>query len=92
MWRAGQFGLDEHRPDKLGVIFETQFSEPLNRTVVMVREMWAGAASGKANYYVKQFAQKDLVHVFKYQEKMLIDIMGPEELMREAIEWNDRNK
>ena len=77
LWLHGFFGLDKHRPDKLGLIFAMQRDRKLG-AILVAWESWPGAMSKDPGLYVlNRLSAQRYVYVFPFGEKTHRVIIGP---------------
>jgi hypothetical protein len=85
LWLKGYFGNDDHRPDKLGLIFQMQKDRRLG-AVLVAWESWPGAAAKTGRYVLERIAKLRHIYLFSFGETKFRTIFGPgiEELKRAA--------
>jgi len=77
LWLKGYFGLDQHRPDKLGLIFAMQRDRKIG-AILVAWESWLGAASRDPGKYVlDRLANHRFVYIFPFGENVHRVIVGP---------------
>jgi len=91
-WLAGAFGLERHRPDRLGLMFDQADSEASRKLAavagnawLIARELWPGAAaSGEAARVLAALATQGLILLDRWGGSTHRNLRGPEELVRAA--------
>ena len=92
-WLAGAFGLERHRPDRLGLMLD-QAADPhvalhLTRAAgdrwLIARELWPGAScSGEAARVLTVLATQGLILLDRWGGSTERNLRGPEDLVRAA--------
>jgi Fe-S-cluster containining protein len=92
MWREGKLEGDERRrPDQLGVMFWGQ-GLPDGRAVIMVSEVWPGAADlPAARYMIEKLAKARQRIVIKTVEGYRCLSKSAEQLLQAIIEYRQEN-
>lgn len=87
LWLKGWFGLDQHRPDKLGLIFQMQRDRKLG-PILVCWESWPLAASkDPGRWILDRLSKQRYVYIYPWGEQKHRVIVGPKiEQLKRAVQ------